>query len=203
MQDSLNGLMEVRMNYYENNALEFYERTINSDMSENCNRFIKYIPSASIILDCGCGSGRDQLYFKNMGFQIEGLEPSKKLAELARETSGCVIHESTIQDFKPLKKYDAIWACASLLHLQKDEVLYFFKNIDSWLKKEGYIYVSGKSGIKTGLAEDGRFFLEFNENLLSEILINNRSLKLIDKWYSNDVTGRADFKWMNFILKLK
>lgn len=189
------------MNYYDKNAKEFFERTVNCDMSVPCKKFADMLLPASTILDCGCGSGRDLKYFKELGYDPEGLEPSKKLCQYAEKYSGCKVFNGTVQEFKPKKKYDGIWACASLLHLEKKEILLFFNSLDQWLKPGGYIYASGKSDIETGIAVDGRFFQAFDENLLDEILNLNDRLELVEKWYSDDVNGRNQFRWLNFIIK--
>ena len=61
---------------------------------------------------------------------------------------------------------------------------------------------SEKKGIATGYAEDGRFFLEFNEALIERILAVNVRLKLESLWTSEDVGGRNDFRWINGIVRL-
>ena len=109
---------------------------------------------------------------------------------------------SDIQNYRPEERYDGIWACASLLHLREEELLHFFGHLDLYLKENGIIYISGKSGISTGKAADGRYFLEFTEALLEKILARNSRLKLEEMWYTEDVTGREGFRWMNIIIRL-
>lgn len=50
-------------NYYDINYKEYIQNTINCDMSNHYQKFIKYLPSNSKILDIGFGSGRDMIYF--------------------------------------------------------------------------------------------------------------------------------------------
>ena len=82
------------------------------------------------------------------------------------------------------------------------EILCFFKKIDMYLNDNGIVYASGKSGISTGEVEDGRFFLEFTEQLVQKMLTVNEQLKLEQLWYTQDVSGREGFQWMNVIFKL-
>ena len=194
-------LRKIKMNYYEENAQTYYNKTKDADMTDSCNRFAKYIRPAGRILDIGCGSGRDMKYFKSLGFSPEGLEPSKGLWELAEKNTGLPVHCITLQAYRPSAPYDGIWACASLLHLTEEEILEFFKRSCEFTAPGGYIYFSGKNGIETGVSEDGRFFLEFTDELIEKILRENENLELVEKWYSEDVTGRKDFRWMNVILK--
>ncbi len=122
--------------------------------------------------------------------------------EIRKVFSGEIVC-SGIQNYQPMERYDGIWACASLLHLQEKEVLHFFEKMDLYLNDDGVIYISGKNGLPTGEAEDGRFFLEFSEQLIEKILTVNKQLKLEQLWYTKDVTGRKGFRWMNVILRLE
>ena len=64
---------------------------------------------------------------------------------------------------------------------------------------DGTVYISGKNGIQTGEAKDGRFFLEFSEQLIDKILTVNKQLRLEQLWYTEDASGRRGFRWMNVI----
>ena len=52
--------------YYKENAKSFILDTMNADMSEQYQNFLKFMPKKGKILDLGCGSGRDSLYFQNL-----------------------------------------------------------------------------------------------------------------------------------------
>ena len=36
----------------------------------------KYLPKKALILDIGFGSGRDMIYFKSIGYEVEGIDTS-------------------------------------------------------------------------------------------------------------------------------
>ena len=82
-------------------------------------------------------------------------------------------------------------------------MLRFFERIDLYLNSSGIVYASGKNGIPTGKAEDGRYFLEFTEQLVEKILAVNEQLELKQLWYTEDVSGRQGFGWMNVVLRLR
>lgn len=71
------------MNYYDKHAKEFIQNTINCNMEDIYNVFLKYV-STGKLLDVGFGSGRDMFYFKNKGFDVYGIDTSKKLCEEAK-----------------------------------------------------------------------------------------------------------------------
>ena len=187
--------------YYEINAKRYAEQTFSADMSEQYKRFLPLLREQARILDVGSGSGRDACYFQKKGYQVTALEPSKNLCREIRKVFSGEIVCSDIQNYRPDQRFDGIWACASFLHLQEREVLRFFENINLYLNDNGIVYLSGKNGIPTGEAADGRYFLEFTEQLVEEILSVNRHINLKKLWYTEDVSGRKGFQWMNIILK--
>ena len=189
-------------NYYESNAERYAAETFSADMSEQYQRFLPLLKKGAKILDVGSGSGRDACYFQKHGYQVTALEPSKNLCREIRKVFSGEIICSDIQNYRPKERYDGIWACASLIHLQEEEILRFFEKIDLYLNDNGVVYVSGKNGISTGEVEDGRFFLEFTERLVEKILTVNEQLKPEQLWYTEDVSGRQGFRWLNVVLRM-
>ena len=188
--------------YYEINAKRYAKETFPADMSEQYKRFLPLLREYARILDVGSGSGRDACYFQKKGYQVTALEPSKNLCREIRKVFSGEIVCSDIQSYQPDQRYDGIWACASFLHLQEKEVLSFFKKINLYLNEKGIVYLSGKNGITIGKAADGRYFLEFTEQLVGKILAVNDRMKLEELWYTEDVSGRKGFRWMNVVLKM-
>lgn len=190
-------------NYYESNAERYAAETFSADMSEQYQRVLPSLKIGAKILDVGSGSGRDACYFQKHGYQVTALEPSKNLCREIRKVFTGEIVCSDIQNYQPAERYDGIWACASLIHLQEEEVMRFFEKIDQYLNDNGIVYVSGKNGISTGEVKDGRFFLEFTEQLVEKIQMVNKQLKLEQLWYTEDVSGRRGFRWLNVVLRLR
>ena len=193
--------MNDTIKYYNTNAEDYFNSSINADMSSLYAEFLGYIPSKGSILDLGCGSGRDLKYFSEQGYKAEGLDASKELCKLAEEYSGCHVYCDTIQDFIPHEKYDGVWACASPLHLKEYEIRDYFKEIDRLVVPGGIVFASMKSGITTGQDDKNRYFTNFSNELLHSILKDNPSLDLINKWYSEDRLKRTDFQWLNCVYR--
>lgn len=84
----------------------------------------------------------------------------------------------------------------------KKKIYHFFEKIDLYLNDNGIVYLSGKNGFPTGETTNGRYFLEFTEGLVEKRLAVNDRMKLEELWYSEDVSGRKGFRWMNVILKM-
>ncbi len=189
--------------YYEINAKQYAKTTFFADMTEQYQKFLPLLRGKAKILDVGSGSGRDACYFQKRGYEVTALEPSENLCREIRKVFAGKIVCSDIQNYWPKEKYDGIWACASLLHLQERDVLYFFERIDRYLKDNGVIYLSGKNGVSSGKSQDGRYFLEFTEELMEKILTVNRRLKMEQLWYTKDTVGRGEFCWLNGIFRME
>ena len=55
------------IDYYDQNAQEYYERTVDADLAEIREYFLGFLRRDARILDFGCGSGRDAKAFAEAG----------------------------------------------------------------------------------------------------------------------------------------
>ena len=188
------------IDYYNDNADEYFNSVISADMTENYTRFLQYVPKGASIVDLGCGSGRDLKYFKDNGYEAEGLDASEKLCILAREYSGCPVLCTDFLSWKAERRYDAFWANASLLHLTGKDIITFFAQKTKYLADNGIFYMSMKTGIPQGDDPKGRYFTPFSEELLEQLLKASK-LELINRWSNSDALGRSDTKWMSVIFR--
>ncbi|KFA98682.1 class I SAM-dependent methyltransferase [Vibrio sp. ER1A] len=187
------------MSYYNQNAEEFFNATINVDMETLYREFITLLQSGSAILDAGCGSGRDSRAFKELGFNVHPIDASEELAKLAEATIRQPVEVTTFQNFKSDKQFDAIWACASLLHVPYNELEDVFVNLSKHLALGGVFYCSFKYG-ETEVERKGRLFTNLNESLLDNVL-SSTTLRTHKTWQTYDLReGREDEKWLNAIL---
>ena len=183
-------------NYYDKHAQEFIDKTKDCDMSFQYNLVLNHIKEGKM-LDIGFGSGRDMLYFKSIGFDVYGIDPIDKFYKHALDL-GLNVTKTQLEDYNPDFKFDIIWACSSLLHM--DDLNEAFKKCSSLLKKNGYLYTSFKYGNYTGFRGE-RFFIDLDENKVFDYL-NDTNLKLLEYTVNNDVReGRKTELWINFIFK--
>ena len=187
------------MNYYKENTEDFIKNTINVDMTELYDIFAGQLSVGASILDIGCGSGRDLKHFKISGFNALGLEPCHELALFANNHSGCKVECSTIESFDSAVKFDGIWACASLLHLDTKSLRESFLKISSLMNKDSIFYCSFKHGEYEG-ERNGRFFNDQTLDSIKEILPTD--LSITKSWITEDLRGNRDKRWLNLTLKL-
>ncbi len=108
------------IDYYNKHAEEFTASTFKVEMESLYAPFLRYLPEQASILDLGCGSGRDSFAFKNKGYQVEAIDYSAELVKKAKELTGIEVRQQSFDELNESEKYDGIWACASLLHCDRD-----------------------------------------------------------------------------------
>ena len=187
-------------NYYNNNADAFFSGTIDVNVKSLYQEFMHYLPINAKIIDAGCGSGRDTIYFLKEGHDVIAFDASKKLGQLATEqTKHSILHTTFLGFSTKPESQDAIWACASLLHVPMNELPQTFFHLSQFLKKDGVFYCSFKYG-DNETNRNGRQFTNLNEALLTQQL-KYSPLSIKKTWITEDLRlGRTDEKWLNTIL---
>ena len=151
-------MVEVTSKYYDDNSREYFNSTVMANVTSLYEHFIKYVPKGSLVLDFGCGSGRDTKAFREMGYNVEACDGSEKLCRLASDFAGINVKCMDFMGLDEVEKYDAIWACATLLHVPSIKLPYLLSKMKDALRNKGIIYMSFKFGCFEG-DRDGRFFL--------------------------------------------
>lgn len=196
--------MNNTLNFYNNNSKEYIETTLSADMSHLYNDFLKHIPKGGHILDLGCGSGRDSLEFIKRGYKITAVDGSKELANAASKIIGQQVICSKFEDLKLTETFDGIWASASLLHVNKNDIVDVIKNLSSNLKPTGIFYMSFKYGENEYIDEKGRYFNCYTEETFKEMLSQVPNLKIKTIYKSGDTLGgRNNLVWLNIILEIR
>lgn len=195
------------INYYNTNASMFTSDTISADMSDAQLRFLSAIqtehPGTALkdltILDFGCGTGRDTKYFLDRGYTVAAIDGSKELAQKASDYTGIHVKTMLFQDFHDENRFDGVWACASILHLSKNELPSVMNHIVKSLKAGGIIYTSFKYGNFEGY-RGNRYYTDLDEQSLNKLISQSPSIRILEQWISSDVRPeRNQEKWINII----
>ena len=185
-------------NYYNKNAETFFEGTVNADMTEHYAAFLQKLPQKAHILDAGCGSGRDSLYFINQGYKVTAIDASEELCKLAEAYIGQQVLNLKFQDITFENTFDGIWACASLLHVPSDELEQVLGCLKRALKSEGILYASFKYGDFEGRRNE-RYFHDLTEEK-AQRLFSGVGLNIEKMWITKDVRpDHVDEMWLNII----
>lgn len=196
-------MLDKTINYYDINAKEFVEGTLNVDFKATQDKFINKLPAKGYILDFGCGSGRDTKYFLARDFNVDAIDGSIELCKIASEYTNIKVRHMYFNELSIVNKYDGIWACSSILHLSLDDLVDVFKRMSKALKGEGIIYTSFKYGDFSG-ERNGRYFTDMTEDSFAKLIANVENLKVEEQWITADVRPqRGNEKWLNLILRKK
>jgi SAM-dependent methyltransferase len=187
------------MNYYNDNAKAFIERSISIDMTLVYDKFLPYLPLGGTILDVGSGPGRDSKEFLTLGYKPTLIEPSSELSKYAKEYTNLEVIEKEVLNFETDQQFDGIWACASLLHLKSSELPKVFSHLYKLLKPSGVMYCSFKKGDFEGM-RDGRWFTDLTEESLKGI-VSKTNFRLKEIWGNTEVRAGVHVKWLNIILE--
>lgn len=193
-------MVNKTLNYYNQNADSFIEGTVSVNFKEVQDKFLQML-SGKKILDFGCGSGRDTMYFLKSGFDVTATDGSEELCKYASEYTGIQVKQMLFQDLDEVDYYDGIWACSSILHLSKNELRIVMNKMSRALKSGGIIYTSFKYANFEG-ERNGRFFTDFTIDEFTDFVKDVKEMAIEEYWITGDVRpGRGDERWLNLILR--
>lgn len=148
-QTSVPQTSAVTLAHYEQRAAAFRAGTSDHDVSQNISALLRYIQAESpyVLLDFGCGPGRDLKTFTNMGHRAIGLDGAASFVEMARADSGCEVwHQDFLNLTLPDNYFDGVYANASLFHVPSVELPRVLLQLHATLKTGGVLFSSNPRG---------------------------------------------------------
>ncbi|WP_373507595.1 class I SAM-dependent methyltransferase [Thiocapsa sp.] len=186
--------------YYEDQAQAFFAGTVDVDMAPLYDRFLARVPPGGRILDAGCGSGRDALALRRLGYAVTAFEASPTLARLATAHCGLPVEVRRFLEIDWQDAFNGIWACASLLHVPMAELPEVFGRLGRALKPDGVLYASFKYG--AGEREHGgRRFTDLDEEGLAALVKVVPGFAVLETWVTVDRREqREGERWLNAVV---
>lgn len=166
-------------------------------MKEQYEFFLKYMSKKGKILDIGFGSGRDIIYFSSLGYNVVGIDIVPDFVNRIKNM-GYEVELIDVNCINYQEEFDGIWACASLLHVEREKLKETLLLCRNALKMNGYMYCSFKYGDYSGFLGE-RYYNNINEDILKSMLINT-GLSIVEINISKDSLKR-DNEWINVILQ--
>lgn len=191
------------LEYYNNNAKIYCEQTLIGNLQENYDKFLKYLPQNAYILDFGCGSGRDSKYFIENGYKARAIDGSFEMCKLASKYINQKVNCMKFEELCDINTYDGIWACSSILHVEKENLINILIKMITSLNVNGIIYTSFKIG-KGYEIKEGKYYNYITKEEMIETLNKiGKNVKLIDYFETLPSTKRVanNTIWGNFIIK--
>ena len=193
--------MQNTIDYYKQNVKSFIDGTRDVNFAEIQDTFLELLPENARILDFGCGSGRDAKYFLEQGYMVDAIDGSLELCIAASDYTGLNVKHMLFQELNENEMYDGIWACASVLHVEKVKLPDIIHKMSTATKANGIIYLSFKYGNFEG-ERNGRYFTDMTEDKMENLLNSFPEIKIEKQWITGDVReGRGDERWLNILLR--
>jgi len=93
------------------------------------------------LLDIGCGVGDRMLIFKELGWNVEGLEIDQKVAKVASDNTKCKIYVSTLEEANlPKDNFDVVYLNHVFEHLKDPHQA--LRKINNILKHNGQLIIA-------------------------------------------------------------
>jgi HKD family nuclease len=188
------------VDFYNQNADAFFADTVNVDMSPIHARFLQAVPVGGLLLDAGCGSGRDSKAFLALGYRVCAFDASAVLAEKAAALLAQPVATRSFDQVDEVACYDGIWACASLLHLPEHAMSAALGRLWTALKPGGLCYVSFKFG-EGERTHNGRHFTDATQERLQVWLGKLADVFSVDCWLTKDQRPERQESWLNAIIR--
>lgn len=188
---------DTNLSWYESNAKQYFAATIGLNMTVLYVPFLNYMKPYASILDAGCGSGRDTLYFSKRGYKVTGFDYSPTLVKYATKLTGQEILNLSFQDLDFREQFNGIWACNALNHIPMDEMQDVLSRLSRSMKVNGVLYASFNYG-QGEHNRDGRFLVDFDEEGFDELIEQHPELAVLRCWKTS---GMEKDRWLNILVR--
>ncbi len=196
--------IEDTLNYYDMYAEDYRKEWTDKFISEYDfdvpDIFLNYLEPGSYILDFGCGVGRDIKYFLDKGYKVKGIDGSKEMCKIATEVVDQDIECINFLDINYDNEFDGVFCCASLLHLNNDDLMMVLKKLYLSLKSNGILFVSFKYG-ENDRYKGIRYFNDMTEDKFLNICNKLDLFDVLKVWQNDVYDGHKGF--ILFILRKK
>ncbi|MCK5760935.1 MAG: class I SAM-dependent methyltransferase [Candidatus Delongbacteria bacterium] len=137
------------------------------------------------VLDLGCGTSEELIYFRQLGYEVSGLDFSHEMIEISKyKHHGVDFIEADMTNFKTKKKFDNVISCFDTINYITDK------------KKLSKCFASTNKAMKKG----GVFLFDFNTvfGLINEW--EGVRIEETDKFF---ISYDSTFNYDNLILECK
>lgn len=201
------------MNYNENVTIKNYNKTVKEYIkktdklypSKEAEKFVFLLDDNSIILDLGCGPGRDAKELLKCGLKVIGIDLSKKMIEAAKKRVKNV--EFKVMDMVKLdfqdNSFDGVWANASIFHLPRKDITLVLDEIYRVLKKNGILFIGVKKGKGEGLFQDKRYkgikkYITYFSKKEMTNLLKDKCFRIINSYVNKNIS-KYDLSYFIYI----
>ena len=145
------------LNFYAAEAPDYHSRS-KAGVNRDLPAFLERLAAGSLILELGCGCGRDAAYMEAQGFLVEPTDGVAAMAALAEQRLGRTVRVMRFEELAAASAYDAVYASYSLLHVPRSGLANVLARIWRALRPGGWHMATYKSGGSEGRDVLDRYF---------------------------------------------
>ena len=183
---------------YDRMAAAYRRGTADHDVSQNIAALLEAIEGEGphVILDLGCGPGRDLRRFTALGHVVVGLDGSSELVAMARAETDCeVLHQDFLALDLPLARFDGIFANASLFHVPNSQLARVLRDLAAALKPDGVLFSSNPRGRNEEGWAGGRYGC-FHDLETWRAYVTTAGFRELNHYYRPAGRPRAQQPWL-------
>ena len=183
---------------YDRMAAAYRRGTADHDVSQNIAALLEAIEGEGphVILDLGCGPGRDLRRFTALGHVVVGLDGSSELVAMARAETDCeVLHQDFLALDLPLARFDGIFANASLFHVPSSQLARVLRDLAATLKPDGVLFSSNPRGRNEEGWAGGRYGC-FHDLETWRAYVTTAGFRELNHYYRPAGQPRAEQPWL-------
>jgi len=169
-------------------------------------QFLGIIPSGALILDLGCGAGRDIAWLESQGATAVGSDFSAGMLAQARlRARGSLVQADMRRLPFQTGYFQGVWCCAALPHLPKVDVPLTLAEVHRVLSPRGVLFLAVLEGMGEGWERTTRygepierFFARYRAEEMTALLVDG-GFEIHDHT-ANSAGARH---WLNFMTTAK
>lgn len=146
-------------------------------VANSIEKFLSRIRPGGLILDLGCGPGRDLAWMEALGVQVVGADLAFGMAQ-AKQGAGKWLCQMEMRQLGfATGRFAGVWCNAAILHLPKQQVPEAWKEIARVLAPGGLFFLSVQKGHGEGVESAPvyggveRFFARYHPNEIRDLLL--------------------------------
>ena len=171
------------LDYYNKNSEEYFNSTLNVDMTNTYKAFLKLVPKGGKILDLGCGTGAllKEIKELNIAEQLFGIDISPNMLEIAKNKLGndatLILGDSERLPFED-SSFDAIVCNDSFHHYPQPDIVE--KEVSRCLKQNG-VFIIGDCWQPIGARQIMNYYMKHSNSGDVKIYSKKEMLLLLSK----------------------